>query len=117
MAKILVVDDSWVARLGMNKLLTTLGHEVLEIESGQMALEQIRTSSPDVVFLDLLMPGLDGFAILEILGREGPLVPVIILSADIQESTIQKCLGLGARACLPKPPTRERVEEALRAVR
>jgi CheY-like chemotaxis protein len=117
MAKILVVDDSWVARLGMKKLLTALGHDVVEADDGHRALEQIRQTPPEVVFLDLLMPGLDGFAVLEMLRREGLAVPILILSADIQDSTIQKCLSLGARACLPKPPTRDRVEEALRALR
>jgi CheY-like chemotaxis protein len=117
MAKILVVDDSWVARLGMNKLLTALGHEVLEAQDGYQALERIREVALDAVFLDLLMPGLDGFGVLDALGQEGRAVPVFVLSADIQDSTIQKCRGLGARDCLPKPPTRDRVEEALRAVR
>ncbi len=115
MAKILVVDDSWVARLGMNKLLVSLGHEVVEAQDGSQALELIRQNPPQVVFLDLLMPGLDGFGVLEALAQQNSLVPVFVLSADIQETTLQKCRELGAKGTLPKPPTRQVVESTLRA--
>ena len=116
MAKVLVVDDSWVARLGMSKLLASLGHEVVEASDGDRALELMLGSPPAVVFLDLLMPGLDGFGVLEALGLRGSTVPVFVLSADIQETTWKKCRDLGARGCLPKPPTRELVESSLKAV-
>jgi len=114
MAKVLVVDDSWVARLGMNKLLVSLGHSVTEVNDGAAALETVKTHPYDVMFLDLLMPGLDGFGVLEALAKQGILLPVFVLSADIQESTLKKCRDLGARDCLPKPPTRELIEASLR---
>ena len=116
MAKVLVVDDSWVARLGMNKLLVSLGHEVVEASDGTRGLQLILENSPAAVFLDLLMPGLDGFGVLEALGARGSKVPIFVLSADIQDTTIARCRELGARACLPKPPTRELVESSLRSV-
>jgi len=116
MAKVLVVDDSWVARLGMSKLLVAMGHEVIEAADGITGLEAILQVAPSVVFLDLLMPGLDGFGVLQILADRGSTVPVFVLSADIQETTLRKCLALGARDCLPKPPTRELVETSLRSV-
>jgi len=62
------------------------------------------------------MPGLDGFGVLAALGLRGSNVPVFVLSADIQETTRKRCLELGARQCLPKPPTREVVESSLKAV-
>jgi len=116
MAKILVVDDSWVARLGMSKLLVSLGHEVTEASNGQQALDQVAQSRPDAVFLDLLMPDMDGFAVLEALAASRSTVPVIVLSADIQETTLTKCRDLGARECLHKPPTRDLAERALRGL-
>lgn len=114
MAKVLIVDDSWVARLGMNKLLVSLGHTVLESPDGHHALAAIGADHPDVVFLDLLMPGLDGFGVLEALTGLGIKTPIYVLSADIQETTIKKCRTLGAVGCLPKPPSREAVETCLR---
>lgn len=114
MANVLVVDDSWVARLGMNKLLVSLGHTVTEVADGLEALERVKAAPPDVMFLDLLMPGLDGFGVLDALAQRGFSVPVYVLSADIQETTLKKCRDLGARGCLPKPPTRELIEASLR---
>jgi len=114
MAKVLIIDDSWVARLGMNKLLVSLGHIVSEVSDGAQALGLIEKDPPDAVFLDLLMPGLDGFAVLEALHNRGSAIPVFVLSADIQETTLKKCRDLGARDCLPKPPTRDLVETSLR---
>lgn len=116
MAKVLVVDDSWVARLGMSKLLVSLGHEVTEAANGSQALDLVAQARPDAVFLDLLMPEVDGFAVLEALALSKSTVPVFVLSADIQETTLSKCRGLGARECLPKPPTRDLVEKALRGL-
>jgi len=116
MAKVLVVDDSWVARLGMGKLLTSLGHEVEEAADGHRALEAIRRQTPDVVFLDLLMPEMDGLGVLAELQGEAHPVPVFVLSADIQETTLAQCRALGARGCLPKPPTREAIETTLRTL-
>lgn len=116
MVKVLVVDDSWVARLGLTRLLLSLGHEVLEAKDGHQALEMIREIKPSVVFLDLLMPDLDGLAVLAALREDNSSVPVFVLSADIQASTLKKCLDLGARDCLSKPPSRAVVEASLRTL-
>jgi CheY-like chemotaxis protein len=116
MAKMLVVDDSWVARLGMSRLLASLGHEVAEASDGATALKLILENPPAAVFLDLLMPGLDGFGVLKSLAEQGCHVPVFVLSADIQQTTTARCLELGARDCLPEPPTREVLEASLRSL-
>lgn len=116
MAKVLVVDDSWVARLGMSRLLVSLGHEVIEAADGTRALDMIAETAPEAVFLDLLMPGLDGFGVLQALEDRESRVPVFVLSADIQETTLSRCRDLGARGCLPKPPSRELVESSLRSL-
>ena len=113
MAKILVVDDSWVARLGMNRLLVSLGHDVIEAHGGAQALDILAQVIPDAVFLDLLMPDLDGLGVLEALKSRKSTVPVFVVSADIQDTTVQRCLELGARQCLPKPPTRAGLQASL----
>jgi CheY-like chemotaxis protein len=114
MVKILIADDSWVARLGMKKLLATLGHEALEATDGLKALEMLQASPIDVLFLDLLMPELDGFGVLEGLSKLGQRPRVYVLSADIQETTRQKCQDLGVDGFLNKPPMRSQIEEALK---
>lgn len=116
MTKVLVVDDSWVARLGMSKLLTTMDCQVVEANDGWQALDAVEAHQPALVFLDLLMPGLDGLGVLEALRARGNTVPVFVLSADIQETTLRQCRDLGARDCLPKPPSREAVAASLRTL-
>lgn len=114
MAHVLVVDDSWVARLGMGRLLATLDCRVTEAENGVAALDLLSKETFDLVFLDLLMPDLDGFGVLETLQSQGSTVPIFVLSADIQQTTLDRCRGLGARDCLPKPPSKEAVMACLR---
>lgn len=116
MIKVLVVDDSWVARLGMTRLLATMDCEVSEAPDGTQALKILAENDFQLVFLDLLMPGLDGLAVLAALAEAGSRVPVVVLSADIQETTLRKCRDLGARDCLPKPPSREAIVGCLQAL-
>lgn len=104
MAKILVVDDSWLIRKVVGGYLRKEGHEVAEGENGRQCLDLAEMEKPDLVVLDLLMPELGGMEVLEALGRAGLDLPVIILTADIQETTHQQCRDLGARHILQKPP-------------
>ena len=60
-----------------------------------------------------IMPELDGFSVLETLQQQGSKVPVIVLSADIQDSIRQKCLDLGAVTMLKKPPSSSQILEAI----
>ncbi len=87
-------------------MLTVDGHEVIEAKNGAegvvLAPEQF-----DLVLLDLIMPEMDGFAVLEVLHRDLPGLPVVILTADIQDATRRQCITLGARAFLNKPPQRD----------
>lgn len=114
MAEVLVVDDSWVARLGLTKMLKGLGHNPIEVENGNSALDQLSIRSFDLVFLDLLMPGLEGPEVLQILQSQGNKTPVIVLSADIQETTKKRCFDLGAKGFLKKPPQLSDLENAIR---
>ncbi len=100
---ILIVDDSWIARISLKKLLKSLPVKLLEAEDGNIAMKMITENKPDLILLDLLMPGMDGTDILRIMKRESIDIPVIVLSADIQESTIKNVKTLGALAFLHKP--------------
>lgn len=114
MARILIADDSWVARLGMTKMLVSMGHTVTEAPDGRQALTLLQETGFDVLFLDLLMPELDGFGVLEALkGRDGR-PHVFVLSADIQQTTRDRCQALGVQGFLNKPPLREQLETVLK---
>lgn len=104
MAKVLVVDDSNFARIRVRDMLHEGGYETIEAENGRQGLEQVIAGDPDLVLTDLLMPELDGVAFLSALRESGKTVPVVVLSADIQESKRQQCLSFGAAGFLAKPP-------------
>lgn len=109
---ILVVDDSPTARAMISRIIGN-SYRVETASGGAEALERIAADPPDVVMLDLLMPGLDGVAVLQALAQRGSRVPVIVLSADIQESTRARVLELGAREIINKPPRVEPLRAAI----
>ena len=113
MALILITDDAAFARRMVRKALEGDGHVVLEASSGLECLEMLKSHSPQCIFLDLLMPEMDGFGVLQTLREQGSTIPVIVLSADIQESARQQCLDLGAFAMLNKPPKAPEIRAAL----
>jgi len=113
MAKILLVDDSNFQRKNVAKLLTNLGHEVITAENGQTSLKRTETERPDLIITDLLMPVMDGISYLRALKSKNILIPIIVASADIQETTRRECLGLGARLFLTKPVNSDDLESAV----
>jgi len=115
MKKLLIVDDSWVARMGLSKVLVP-HFNVVEAESGQIALEILENQEIDIIILDLLMPGIDGYRVLEVLKSNGSSIPVIVLSADIQETTQKRVLQLGAKYFLNKPPKPAHLLEVLNSL-
>lgn len=103
MTTILVVDDSGFSRGRVVAALTSLDCQVVQAVDGQAGLEAFDAHSPDLVITDLLMPELDGFGLLRGLKDRGSLTPVIVISADIQESSRRLCTELGAKSFLNKP--------------
>jgi CheY-like chemotaxis protein len=103
MPKVLIADDSFLARQIFIKVLKGNGYEVIEAINGQDAMEKILTQCPDCLLLDLLMPEMDGFAVLKALQEEDLSIPVIVVSADIQETSRAKCHELGAVGFFNKP--------------
>jgi len=113
MAKILLVDDSKFQRKNVSRLLVGMGHEVSEAENGEIGLQMLDTFKPDLIITDLLMPVLDGLSVLRALKKRGCKTPAIVVSADIQESTRQECMQLGAKAFLTKPVNTVDIETTL----
>lgn len=114
MKKILIADDSIIFRSGLSNILKSLEHEIILACNGKEAVDLALQESPDLIILDLLMPVLTGQEALEIIKQRSPETPVIILSADIQETTKELCKSLGANEFLNKPPNRELFINAIR---
>lgn len=112
-AKILVVDDSGLARRLTRKMLEEMGHEVEDVPDGAQALERYLLNHHDVVVLDLLMHGMYGTEVLQKLKQLNPDLPVIIASADIQKTTREQVKEGGAAAMVNKPVSKEQMAEVL----
>jgi two-component system chemotaxis response regulator CheY len=112
--KILVIDDSLLARMAVKKSLPeSPPYELAEAADGAQGIKLFGEMAPDIVFTDLTMPVISGFAVLEMLRKLDPRVPVIVLSADIQKRTYEKVMELGAFRMLRKPPQKEEIRRAL----
>lgn len=102
---ILLVDDDRQTRMKLTRILEAQGHAVQAVEGGREALETLATESFDLILLDILMPRVDGFEVLQSLKADARLrdVPVIVISALEDAQSEEKCRQLGARAYLTKP--------------
>jgi len=113
MARILVTDDSNFLRRRTCAILKEAGHDIIEASDGNTCLEALAEQAPDVLFLDLVMPEMDGFEVLKALRDADHHLPVIVLTADIQESVKTECMQLGAADFINKPPKQDEVLAAL----
>ena len=98
MAKILIVEDDRFLRELIARKLKNEGYEVVEAVDGEEGLKKIKEEKPDLVLLDLILPGIDGFEVLT-KAKEDPItaqIPVIILSNLGQREEIERGLKLGA---------------------
>jgi two-component system chemotaxis response regulator CheY len=101
--KVLVVDDSGLARRRVRGILESAGYEVIEAEDGMSALERYFVAKPDLVLLDLVMKGMYGLDVLTKLREMDPGARVIVISADVQTSSHEMVEQAGAAGFLMKP--------------
>ncbi len=114
-AKVLLVDDSKLARRGLRQILEPLGCSIVEAEDGMRALERYFLEKPDVVFLDLLMTGMHGLDVLKKLRELDANARIVVVSADIQDSSREMAQAAGASAFVQKPFDAHDIESALLA--
>ena len=105
MGRVLVVDDEPDVLLLCRLNLQQRGHELLEAADGSTALEIARELHPDVIVLDLMLPGISGYDVLEALQRDSETtdIPVLVLTAKSLRADRERSHGLGASAFLTKP--------------
>jgi two-component system alkaline phosphatase synthesis response regulator PhoP len=120
MTKILVVEDEPYIALGLKSDLALEGYEVEVARDGERALERARKEPFDLILLDVMLPGKDGFAVCRELRHDGIRTPIIMLTAKTQEAEKVLGLGLGADDYVTKPfspiELRARVQAVLRRV-
>ncbi|MGI9317313.1 MAG: response regulator [bacterium] len=103
--KILVVDDDQLTRIEITKCAEQQGFVVDAANNGIEALEKLKSGSPDLVLLDLLMPGLDGLEVLRRIQNHAEFkeIPVIVVSSVDDSEKVAECLQLGAIDYISKP--------------
>ena len=114
--KLLLVDDSGLARRSMRSILEAGGFEVVEAEDGMVALEKYFVERPDIVMLDLVMKGMYGLDVLTKLREMDPSACVIVVSADVQSSSRDMVQAAGASAFVNKPVDREHLLAVIHSV-
>jgi CheY-like chemotaxis protein len=113
--KVMVVDDVSLNRIMAAESLKRLGFEVMEVEDGQGAIDAAAKTRPDLILLDISMPGLDGFEVTRILRETTSLARVLIVltSASVTEDMERRCVEAGADAFLPKPIDQHRMLDVM----
>jgi DNA-binding response OmpR family regulator len=114
-SKVLLVDDEreFVQTLSERLMMRDMGSAV--VYDGESALNLVREDEPEVMILDLKMPGIDGIEVLRRVKKEHPLVEVIILTGHGSEKDRETCMELGAFAYLHKPVDIEVLSQTLKA--
>jgi len=110
--RVLVIDDDPGVRDYMEALVSRQGYEVLAVADGEQALQSLETTQPDLVTLDVVLPGMDGLETLSELKKRLPDVPVVMLSGHGQARNIVEAMRLGASDFLRKPFEVEELELA-----
>ena len=112
---ILIVDDDSTTRASLADMISNIGHSVVDqVKDGYQALEAIRLRKPSIVLLDVVMPGMDGLAVLARIRRMRPDTKVVMmtgLASDI--ATVRQCLKMGATDFFVKPITEERLRDCI----
>jgi two-component system chemotaxis response regulator CheY len=114
--KILLVDDSGLARRSTRRVLEQAGYSVVEAEDGLSALERFALEKPDLVLLDLVMTGMYGLDVLAKLRELDPAARFIVMTADIQTSSRELVQSAGAAGFLNNPPPAASVVEMVEKV-
>jgi len=109
--KILVVDDDELVLIALETLLGPSGYEVTTASSGQDALEKLSQGSFDLLMLDIIMPGMNGFELCKKIREKEQYrnVPIIMLTAKSSADDKQKGIDAGANLFLPKPIAPQRL--------
>jgi len=111
---VLIVDDSRVSRLMARQYIAGLHADwiVEEAGTGEESLEKARATPPDLILMDVNMPGMGGIAAAELLRQEFPSVPISLLTANVQSATRERATQLGI-GFMEKPITEARIAQLL----
>lgn len=118
MAKVLVVDDEPNIVLSLEFLMEQAGFEVVTAEDGEQALARVKDGQPDLLLLDISLPGISGFDVLERLRSEEATaqLPIIMLTAHGRDVEREKGMALGADDYITKPFSTQSLVEKVKTL-
>lgn len=112
--RVMIVDDSRVIEIMMSKLLENTGFEVAAYcQNGESAIDRYNEVLPDVVTMDIIMPGMDGLETARAIIEEHPDARIVMVSSLAYEDALAEADAIGARGFVYKPFEREQLIEAL----
>lgn len=115
--KVLLIDDHTLFRVGLEGLLSTRGIEILaSVNTGIDSIELVKKLNPDIVLLDMRMPGIDGLGVLKMLREEYEKLPVVMLTTSTDENDLVESLKNGAQGYLLKDMEPDELVIALRDI-
>lgn len=114
--KILVVDDEEDIRKTLSMFLESKCEEVLEADGVAQTIYHLNRAIPDIIFLDVMLPGLDGIEILQMIKKYNENVPVIMMSGYATEEMAKKSLSIGAYDYVRKPFNLDRISSMLSVI-
>ncbi len=112
--KILIADDESLTRWSLKEALTQEGHEVIVVEDGKKAVEEVKKENFDFIITDLFMPEMDGWKVLDMIRQINPSTKVIVITAYGEEGEKKKAKERGAYEYIEKPYLIERIRNILK---
>ncbi len=113
---ILVVDDDNLICMDLKKIITSCGHDVVTTRSGEEAANLIDDSNFHLVFLDLMLPDMDGLEVLKIIKEYKANLPVVIITGYPDSELMNRALELGPISVLKKPFSRKQIQSLLKVL-
>jgi len=111
--RVLIAEDEALIRMDLKEMLVEVGHEVVgEARDGAEAIELTRELNPDIVFMDINMPGVTGIEAAEVIGEER-LAPIVMVTAFSQSTYVEQAASAGAMAYVVKPFSRADIVPAM----
>ena len=118
MSRVLIVDDSPSQLVGMKRTVEKLGHQVITAEDGAAGVEVAKRELPDLILMDVVMPGLNGFQATRAISRDPDTrtIPIILCTSKSQETDKIWGMRQGARDYIVKPVNRDELLEKIAAI-
>lgn len=112
---IMIVDDEAGIRDIMEKYLVQVGYRITAVENGQQALDHLQSVNPDLILLDIEMPGIDGFTVCKKIRMQST-VPIIFLTVRRDAADREKCFQVGGNEFMTKPFNFETLESRIKEI-